>query len=489
MAKRLYLTAIATALLCSATPATAQSVAELQRQIDELKAQVKALMDERARSAAPNSPAQVASPAPPTNAAAPAAPPPTVLAETAPNSGDPAPPPTVLASRQPEPAADKPWYERLTLRGYTQLRYNGVLDGPTTAPAGVSRLRSVHDSSINDDGGFSLRRVRLVLQGEVTDDIELYLQHDFGTAISNQSSAEPRQGFGQLRDAYVDVFLNAEHSLKLRFGQSKVPLGWENLQSSSNRIPLDRSDAINSAVPGERDLGIVAYYTPPRVQRVWDRLADDGQKLFGNYGAFGLALYNGQGISRPERNGSLMKVAMATWPFELDGLGGIWRGQVLELGGSAMLNRYRPELRSGGVSDIGYREERVGVHAILYPQPFGIQAEWAWGKGPQFDLGAQRIVDRSLGGGYVQLTYDLGETAVGTLRPYARWQRYRGGWKAAINAPRLETDELELGVEWAFMDALELTLAYARMERREADERRTGRAEGDLIRTQLQWSY
>ncbi len=478
-AQRLGMTAIAATFIWCAAPAEAQSVAELQRQIDELKAQVKALMDERARSGQPAAPAisaQVAAPAPVPQPAAP------------PVSAKPASP-AVLASSQAEPAASKPWYERLQLRGYTQLRYNGVLDGDTTAPAGVSRLRSVHDSSINEDGGFSLRRVRLVLQGNVTDDIELYLQHDFGTAISNQSSAEPRQGFGQLRDAYVDVFLDKEHSWRLRFGQSKVPLGWENLQSSSNRIPLDRSDAINSAVPGERDLGIVAYYTPPQVQRVWDRLAEGGQKLFGNYGAFGVALYNGQGISRVERNGSLMKVAMATWPFELDGLGSAFRGQVLELGGSAMLNRFRPELRSGGVSDIGYREERFGVHAILYPQPFGIQAEWVWGQGPQFDTSTQRIVDRSLGGGYVQLTYDLGQTAVGPLRPYARWQRYRGGWKGAVNAPRLETDELEFGVEWPFMDALELTLAYARMERREADERRLGRAEGDLIRTQLQWSY
>lgn len=53
---------------------------------------------------------------------------------------------------------------------------------------------------------------------------------------------------------------------------------------------------------------------------------------------------------------------------------------------------------------------------------------------------------------------------------------------------RLETDGLELGVEWQPWEALELTLAYAHMKRREADERRLGRAEGDLIRTPLQWN-
>ncbi|MFV0623156.1 porin [Sphingomonas sp. ac-8] len=481
MAGRLNMIGMAAAIVGVAPPAQAQSVAELQRQIDELKAQVETLMKERQRSEQPPLAA-----APAETPAFTAAAEPVVTPAARPDETTAA---AIPVSAAPETPASRPWFERLQLRGYTQLRYNGILSGDTSAPDGLSRLRSVHDSSINEDGGFSLRRVRLVLQGEVTDNIELYLQHDFGTAVNNQSSAEPRQGFGQLRDAYVDVFLDKARTFRLRFGQSKVPLGWENLQSSSNRIPLDRSDAINSGVPGERDIGVVAYYTPERVQRIWGQLKKDGQKLFGNYGAFGLALYNGQGTSRVERNGGLMKVAMATWPFELDGLGTAFQGQVLELGGSAMLNRFRPEVRSGGASAIDYREERVGVHAILYPRPFGIQAEWAWGKGPQFDTIAQRIATAPLGGGYVQLTYDLGETAIGTLRPYGRWQRYRGGWKAATNAPRLETDELELGVEWPLMDSLELTLAYARMKRREADERRLGRAEGDLIRTQLQWSY
>ncbi|WP_276309818.1 porin [Phenylobacterium deserti] len=392
-----------------------------------------------------------------------------------------------VAESEEEPS--KAWYERLRLRGYTQLRYNGFLSGDDTAPDGLSRLRSVHDASINESGGFSLRRVRLVLEGDVTDRVSLYLQHDFGAAVNNQSGTERRENFGQLRDAYVDVFPTRDRTVRIRFGQSKVPFGWENLQSSSNRLTLDRSDAINSGVPGERDIGVVAYYTPTRVQAIWDRLKENDQKLFGNYGAFGVGVYNGQGTNRTERNNSLMTVAMATWPFELDGLGPMFEGQVLELGGSAMLNKFRPEIRAGGVSAVDYDDNRVGLHAILYPQPFGIQAEWSGGRGPEFDETTRTIREQSLGGGYVQLMYDMGETAVGRVIPYARWQRYRGGWKASTNAPRLETDEFELGFEWHFMESLELTTAYARMKRREPDERRVGRAEGDLIRTQLQWSY
>lgn len=478
--------AAAAMVMLAPVPAQAQTVEELQRQIDELKAQVKALTEAARAPAAPSSSATAVA----SGGTAPASPPP---AASSPQGG------TALAAADPAPTTPepvvhkregkKPWYERLQLRGYTQLRYNAILDGDDTAPSGRSRLRSVHDSAINEDGGFSLRRVRLILQGNVTDNIQLYLQHDFGSAVNNQSNGERRENFGQLRDAYVDLFLDKAHSFRLRFGQSKVPFGWENLQSSSNRLTLDRSDAINAGVPSERDVGMVAYYTPPHVQAIWDRLEDGGQKLFGNYGAFGLALYNGQGTNRPEQNGSLMKVAMATWPFELDGLGSMFEGQVLELGGEAMLNKYRPEIRSGGVSAIDYDDNRVAVHAILYPQPFGIQTEWTWGRGPEFDLPTMAIREKKLRGGYVQLSYNPGETRIGRIIPYGRWQRYRGGWKAATNAPRLETNEIELGVEWQFMKAMELTVAYANMKRSEADERRTGRAKGDLIRTQLQFSY
>lgn len=457
--------------------ARAQSNADLQRQIDELKAQVKVLTSALAESR------QVAASAEPLAAApAPAAVPSPELAAASAQSPAAAPPST------PAPKS-KPWYERLSLRGYTQMRYNAFLSGDDVAPAGVSRLRSVHDGSISDRSGFSLRRARLVLQGDISDRVSLYLQSDFATAVNNQAGSERREGFAQLRDAYADVFLDKGKSFRLRFGQSKVPFGWENMQSSSNRLTLDRSDAINSAVPSERDLGIVGYYTPPSVQKIWDRLAHDGQKLFGNYGAFGIGAFNGQGTNRTEQNRGLMKVAFATWPFELDGLGSAFAGQVFEIGGSAMMNEVQPELRSGTISAVAYDDDRVGIHAMLYPQPFGIQAEWNWGKGPEYDRVAQSILTRNLNGGYVQMMYRAPTDSLGVLIPYARWQYYRGGWKAGTNAPRLATDELELGIEWQPWKVLEFTLAFARMRRAEADERRTGRARGNLVRTQVQWNY
>ncbi len=450
------------------------TVAELQRQIDELKAMVAELK------AAVRPPVAALAPM----AIAPAAAAPTVAATVTMAAAPVAPSAIVLT---PPVRRGKPWYEKLTLRGYTQLRLNEIVSGDATAPAGASRLRSIGDGNITDRNNFSFRRIRLILQGDLSDHVSLYLQPDFATAVSSQSAGERREGFGQLRDAYVDWFPLADHSLRLRFGQSKVPFGWENLQSSSARLALDRTDGINTAVPTERDLGLVAYYTPSDVQLIWDRLAADGQKLFGNYGAFGLALYNGQGTNRTEANNGLMFVAMATWPFALDGLG--LDGQVLEVGGAILRNRVHPEIRAGGVSALSYADNRIGFHAMLYPQPIGFQAEWNWGTGPQWDDVTRSIQERPLEGGYVQAMARVKRSPLGPFMPFARWQHYRGGFKAGLNAPRLETDELELGIEFQPAPPLELTLTYGHAKRREADERRSGRAAGDILRAQLQWNY
>jgi hypothetical protein len=474
------------ALAQSTAPATAgqdeqaQTIADLQRQIDELKAMVSALQA-----------AQSAAPAP-----APAVP---VTMQAAAPSGGPVPAITALpgaaqpAGTAPQvaladaPKKSKAWYEKLRLRGYTQMRMSEIVSGDADAPAGVSRLRAIGDSGVRGDGNFSFRRMRLVLQGDLNKHVSIYFQPDFAAAVSNQSVGERREGTVSLRDMYADVFPTGDKSFRIRLGQSKVPYGWENMQSSSNRLALDRTDAINTAAPGERDVGIVAYYTPPRVQKIWDRLAEDGQKLFGNYGAFGFGVFNGQGLNRTETDNDLMMVGLATWPFELDGLG--LDGQVFEIGGSIMRNTVRPEVRTGGVSAIGYKDNRVGLHAVLYPQPFGVQAEWNWGTGPEFDPATGRIEERPLRGGYIQTMAKIDDSPIGPFYPFARWQYYRGGFKAAVNAPRLETEELELGLEFQLDPALELTATYGWASRKEADERRFGQAEGQILRVQAQWNY
>ena len=55
------------------------------------------------------------------------------------------------------------------------------------------------------------------------------------------------------------------------------------MQSSGNRVPLDRSDAIDSGdSPNQRDLGVFYYWTPIDKQKLLKQLVDGGLKGTGN---------------------------------------------------------------------------------------------------------------------------------------------------------------------------------------------------------------
>jgi hypothetical protein len=137
------------------------------------------------------------------------------------------------------------WYERISLRGYTQFRYNALIhrdgDGAWFVPA---------DRSVRKDTTFFIRRGRLIFSGDVTDHLYIYVQPEL--------NALPADGdFSlQLRDLYADIAIDKKKEFRFRVGQSKVPFGWVNLQSSQNRLALERPDSINSAVEGERDIGV-----------------------------------------------------------------------------------------------------------------------------------------------------------------------------------------------------------------------------------------
>ena len=416
----------------------------------------------------------------------------------------------VVANREDRSKNDEKWFNKISVRGYTQMRYNQPFSGDRIA--GTPELKSVGDSSIKNNSGFSLRRVRLVFSGDINDYVSLYLQPDFASAVDDS-----KQHFVQLRDAYADLAFDKKHEYRIRAGQSKVPFGWENLQSSQNRLALDRDDALNSAVPSERDLGLFAYWTPEHVQKLWKTLSKKNLKPSGDYGIAGIGVYNGQGVNRAETNDDLYAVVHTTYPVELNFLGSMFNGQVLEVGADALSGRFNPTvgtsaifgrrsaatqlaLTSGatkGLETKAISEDRVAFHAILFPQPFGLQAEWNWGKGatlnPAANSGRGSIERQNLSGGYVQASYKIDNIfrADGFLTPYAKWQTYRGAWKGATNAPRVAVDEIEVGVEYQIMKALEVTMAYATMDRTNTSSGSDflGEASGDMGRVQLQWNY
>ena len=376
------------------------------------------------------------------------------------------------AIAQSERATTERWYEKISIRGYTQMRYNYITDD--------RQLVDVNDSSVGNNKGFLLRRARIVISGDVHERVSLYLQTDFGASPPGTTGTSNNQNFAQLRDLYADIFLTKDKEFRIRAGISKVPFGFEVLQSSQNRLALDRTDAINTAAPNERDTGFFLYYTPTDTRKVFRSLVDKGLKGSGDYGIVGVGVYNGQSLNVSETNDNKHVVLHATYPFELP------YGQVVQVGVDAFRGIVTVPVANGvAIPDGGnIRDERIGTHFILYPQPFGIQAEWNWGRGPELNAARTRVEEGSLQGGYVQAMYKWDN-----IMPYVRWQQYAGGKKNRINSPFNVVRETEVGVEYQINRALELTVAYAWMKRTDPTTAPYNIHDGQLVRFQLQWNY
>ena len=367
------------------------------------------------------------------------------------------------------------WYETVQFRGYTQVRYNRLLE---TNPD----LRCEQcDRYWGDNNGLGIRRLRLVFFGNIHPRVYMYIQQDFA---SNPSSSTLH--YGQIRDAYFDLFLNKTKSFRLRLGQSKVPYGFENLQSSQNRTPLDRNDALNSAVPNERDMAAILYWAPTVARERFSHLVKAGLKGSGDYGVFGLGVFNGQTANRPEANDNMHLVARASYPFQLS------NGQIIEPGLQAYTGRYvlssvTKEVK--GTEGFVYDDRRMAASFVLYPQPFGLAAEYNIGTGPEYNPDNNTIEQKSLYGGYVQAQYLL-RLKDQVLIPFSRWQYYHGGKKAELDARSYRVKELEIGLEWQPIRNFELVAMYVISDRTFEDAvLPVNRQTGSLLRIQAQVNY
>ena len=392
----------------------------------------------------------------------------------------------------------KKWYEKYSLRGYAQFRINeSIWEGDDSAPP-----QHAQDRSVSPNQNFLIRRARLILAGDVSDHMYIYLQPDF--AVTPPGSSDQTH-FAQIRDWYADLYVDVTKVYRFRLGQSKVPFGWENLQSSSNRIPLDRSDAMNSAVRNERDLGVFFYWTPQFAQDFFKEVLDMGLKGSGNYGVFGIGAYDGQGGSYLEQNDNLHVVTRLTLPFTFANC------QHLEIGAQAYTGKYtvlsspisplgvgaavRPAGTLETVNVPGIRDERVGGSFIWYPQPLGFQAEWNVGRGPSLDDAQTAVIERSLTGGYAMTMYHIDGPWNGDLFPFLRWIHYEGGYKGERNAPYSEIDEWELGCEWQINHQMEFTGIYTITDRTNTtaiskdDVASYGQYDGQILRFQFQVNY
>ncbi len=375
-----------------------------------------------------------------------------------------------------KPKEEKKWFETISVRGYSQIRYNGLL--VTNPDLGCEQC----DKSWGGDNGFFMRRMRVILYGQITPRAYVYIQPDFASSASSTGLH-----FGQLRDAYFDLGLDSENEFRVRIGQSKVPFGFENMQSSQNRLPLDRNDALNSALSNERDLGVFFYWAPTATRKLFSSLVKDGLKGSGDYGVFGVGLYNGQTANRPEANENRHIAARLSYPFQ-------FKNQIVELGIQSYkgLYTFSSSQLSSGVKindDKTYDDERVAASFILYPKPFGIQAEYNIGRGPEFDNVTDSISTKSLKGGYATFSYKL-DLENQTIIPFTRIQRYQGGKKHELDARSYDVKELEIGVEWQPAKSFELVVMYTMSERRYEDyAKQDNFQKGNLMRIQAQINF
>ena len=377
-----------------------------------------------------------------------------------------------------EPAKPKGWYEQIQIRGYMQVRYNRLLETN-------SQLKCEQcDRSWGENGGFFIRRMRVILYGQINKRVYFYIQPDFASSASSNGLH-----FAQLRDAYFDIGLDDQNEFRLRIGQSKVPFGFENMQSSQNRLPLDRNDALNSALANERDLGVFAYWAPANKRRLFSSLVKDGYKGSGDYGILAFGVYNGQTANRPEQNNEVHMVARATYPFEI-------KNQIIEASIMGYSGKYvvttdqiSDAANVGVLADRNYTDRRIGASFVLYPKPFGILAEYNIGEGPEFNTSTDSIEVQKLHGGFVTFSYMIrkGKQA---LIPFTRIQTYEGGKKHELDARSYDVNELEIGIEWQPSPQFELVTMYTISSRRFEDYKKQDNLQrGNLLRLQAQINF
>lgn len=380
----------------------------------------------------------------------------------------------------------KSWTNNIKINGYVQNRVTTMQSGDEGAVLWPDSTGSFGDDRSGSGGGnnFRIRRARIIFSGQVGDHLGFYIQPDFASSAGSGGS----NNVAQLRDAYGDIFIDKEKVHRFRVGQSKVPFGYENLQSSSNRLALDRADATNSAVRDERDTGVYYYYTPTNVQNLFKEITDAGLKHTGNYGMFALGAYMGQGANQNDLNDNWHNVARFTYPWKTAsgqifeaGIQG-YRGKYVRSTGSYLLKGNTSGYwnnTTGAVSKTatvdnddrnGFKDERVAVSFRMYPQPWGLEGEWNWGNTPGLDMAENKVKNKSLHGGYIQGSYfakdvTLFNTNIGTVIPFVKWQYFDGYNKAETNAPQNKVNDWEFGAEWQIAPEVELVAVYHNMKR------------------------
>ena len=392
----------------------------------------------------------------------------------------------------------KEWFGKMAIRGYVQTRYTHVFgSGGDNAS---TTLHSPTEPNISERDSIFMRRARMIFSGDVHDHLYLYAQLDWQAGVNSGYNEANASGL-QTRDMYGDISLDHDKEHRIRIGISKVPYGFVNLQSSQNRLSIERPEALNSAVEGERDLGLYYMWADKTARARFRELVQLGLKGSGDYGVFTVGAYNGQGLNKYDANRAPHVVARLAYPFKLD------NGQFFELGlggydGKFVLNTgtsnstITGNFATNAKNATQYVDRRVAANFVWYPQPFGMEAEWTAGEGPQQGVTYNssgtgtangKVTIENLHGGYVLFNYKA-DTDIGTIIPFTRWSYFDGARKFK-NASAQNVNELDFGVEYQPWPCFEVALLYTRTLYRTNTDRPNMDLVKDVDRVTCQLQY
>ena len=198
------------------------------------------------------------------------------------------------------------------------------------------------------------------------------------------------------------------------------------------------------------------------------------------------SVFNGQTANRPETNNAPHAFARMTYPFELP------NKQIIEASVQAYQGHFDITKNASTVKGAtSFFERRVAGTIVYYPQPFGFQAEYTIGDGPEYDPASNTVLSKNLKGGYAQTMYMIRlKEGKQLLIPFVRYQYYEGGKKFENDARRYIVKDLEIGAEWQPMKNFEFVAIYTISDRTFEDSLTPiNQQKGNLLRLQAQLNF
>ncbi|MFQ6133367.1 MAG: porin [Armatimonadota bacterium] len=359
------------------------------------------------------------------------------------------------------PAPKPGWYDKTKVGGYLQFRFN---DHPDE-----------NGSLGSADNDFQVRRARIKVTSSPTDRLKATLQADLPVG----------DGVVDVKDAFGDYYLSDSHESWFRFGQAKVPFGFEILQSSSLRLPFERTDGRKAMVPGERDAGGWLYYTPQELHERFDALKKSHLGT-GDYGLFSLGLYGGQGFNKSDANDDKHLVFRTDYPFEL-GCGRLGQVGFSVLTGEFVSGKAKAKVGpiEATVPAANISEHALNFHFYLPPDPWGVQFEYLDGetaglfKPDPLDPNTWFIGQTDVDSWYGQFHYSPCEDGTLFLR-YDEMNGFKkGGYKSLPSLNDLE--RWTFGYAHQIDSKTELTVEYDDVKKNGKDD--------DFFGVQWQYKY